>query len=239
MSATHDPSPATAHHLPVDLAGRHVVVTGGTGALGTAVVRAFTAAGATCHVPCLEGHAPRDPVVGAVYTLDVDLASEAAVAAFYDRVPALWASLHLAGGFAWSRLEDTTLELVRQQRSINADTCFLCCREAARVLRAGGVGGRIVNVASRAVAHPAAGMAASAMSKAAVVALTATLAEELRGDGILVNAIVPSIIDTPANRAAMPDADRRAWSTPAAIAAVLGVLASPSLTTTSGALVPV
>ena len=229
----------TAPHLPADLAGRDVVVTGGAGALGDAVVRAFQAVGARCHVPCLSGHVPRDPVPGAAYTDGVDLADEDAVAAYYAGLPDLWASLHLAGGFVWARLEDTSLAVARQQRSINADTALLCCREAARRLRARGRGGRLVNVASRTVAHPAPGMAAYAMSKAAVVALTQTLAEELRPDGILVNAVAPGIIDTPANRAAMPDADRRAWSPPAAIAAVLGLLASPSLTTTTGAIVPV
>jgi len=99
--------------------------------------------------------------------------------------------------------------------------------------------GRIVNVAARPVLVPTAQMTAYSASKAAVAALTLSLAEELAESSIWVNAIVPSIIDTPANRAAMPDADHGAWPTPEQIAATIMFLASPQNSVTRGALVPV
>jgi NAD(P)-dependent dehydrogenase (short-subunit alcohol dehydrogenase family) len=120
---------------------------------------------------------------------------------------------------------------------MNATTCFLCCREAARTLR--GRDGRIVNVTAKPVLVPAAQMSAYAASKAAVAALTRSLAEELAGSRIWVNAVVPSIIDTAANRAAMPDADHDAWPKPDEIAETIAFLASPQNAVIRGALVPV
>ena len=132
---------------------------------------------------------------------------------------------------------------------MNVMTCFLCCREAVKRMRAvptvdAGAPpladrGRIVNVGSRATLVPAAGMTAYAMSKAAVQALTTVLAEELRGERILCNAVLPSIIDTPFNRASMPDADFERWPKPAEIAEAILFLASPTNTLTTGALLPV
>jgi len=117
----------------------------------------------------------------------------------------------------------------------------LCCAAAVRALRRSGQGGRIVNVAARPALEPrlAAGMAAYGASKAAVAALTQALAEEVAGDGILVNAIAPSIIDTPANRAAMPKAKHDAWPKVDEIAATIAFLASPLNRVTRGAIVPV
>src|SRR5262249_12117840 len=116
----------------VDYRDRHVVVTGGAGALGTAVVGALTAAGATCHVPCLndteaQRFALRDhPNVR--ITVGADLASEGAVAGLYDGVPQLWASIHLAGGFAATAISDTGKADLMRQIDLNLVTCFLCCR---------------------------------------------------------------------------------------------------------------
>lgn len=204
--------------------GRHVVVTGGNGALGGAVVAWLQARGAVVHVPDIA---------------TVDLSSEAQAAAYYASVPPLWASIQLAGGFAAAPLVDTSFAEFERQWKMNTVTCFLSCREAARAIRKTGAGGRIVNVSARAVVAPAAGMAAYIASKAGVAALTQALAAELAGDRILVNAVLPSIIDTPANRAAMPKADHAAWPRPAEIAEAIGFLASPDNALTSGALVPV
>ena len=232
-------------HSTIDLTGRHVVITGGAGALGTAVVARLLAAGATCHVPTIDDGPGPHTLPGAHYIPRVDLADERQVHNLYARLPGLWASIHLAGGFTWARIADTTAAAARAQLEMNAITCLLCCREAVARMRAraaanpGEPGGRIVNVGSRAAAHPAPGLAAYAMAKAAVHALTLQLAEELRDEQILVNAVLPSIIDTPANRASMPDADFDRWPRPAEIAEAVLFLVSPTNTLSSGTLLPV
>jgi NAD(P)-dependent dehydrogenase (short-subunit alcohol dehydrogenase family) len=218
-----------------DLSGRHVVITGARGGLGGAVVEAFAAAGAVCHLPERSSSPPAVPdahVIGGV-----DLTSEEAVRALYAGLPGLWASIHLAGGYAGKPFTEISLAELRQQLDINLTTAFLCCREAAR--RMAGTGGRIVNVSSRAALVPAGGSIAYAVSKAAVVALTTCLAEEARGQNILVNAVAPSTMDTAANRSAMPRADHARWTRPAEVARAILWLASPENTATSGAVLPV
>lgn len=202
--------------------GRHVAVTGGRGALGSGVVAVLEARGATLHV------APPE----------VRLDDEARTQQWYASLPPLWASVHLVGGFAMKPFADTTPADLEAQWRINTLTCFLACREALRAIRRGGAGGRIVNVASRPAVSPVAGMAAYAASKAAVASLTQTLAAEVVKEDILVNAILPSIIDTPQNRAAMPKADHSSWPTPAQLGESIAFLASPANALTTGALVP-
>jgi NAD(P)-dependent dehydrogenase (short-subunit alcohol dehydrogenase family) len=218
------------------LEGKHVVVTGGNGGLGGAVVEAFVAAGAVCHLPQRGPAGPARPSI--VAHANVDLASEPSVVALYAALPPLWASVHLAGGYAGQPFTETSLAALRGQLDINLATAFLCCREAVRALRKGG-GGRIVNVCSRAALVPSGGSVAYAASKAAVAALTQSLAEEVKPEGILVNAVAPSTIDTPANRAAMPNANHASWPKPADIAAAILWLASPENVVTSGAVLPV
>ncbi|HEU0033246.1 MAG TPA: SDR family oxidoreductase [Kofleriaceae bacterium] len=205
--------------------GRHIVVTGGRGALGKGVVSVLEARGAIVHVT------PDPPA----FRLD----DEAQATAFYAALPPLWASIHLVGGFAMAPLADTTADAFEQQWRTNALTCFLSCREAVRAIRKTGAGGRIVNVSSRAAAQSSPGLAAYVAAKAAVSAMTQSLAAEVLAERILVNAVLPSIIDTPANRAAMPNADFASWPKPTEIAETIAFLASPENTLTSGALVPV
>jgi NAD(P)-dependent dehydrogenase (short-subunit alcohol dehydrogenase family) len=204
--------------------GRHVVVTGGKGALGGAVVAWLEARGAVVHVPDIA---------------TVDLSDEAQTVAYYAALPPLWASIQLAGGFAMAKITQTSLADFEKQWRINTVTCFLACREAVRSIRGTRGGGRLVNVAARPVVLPAADMTAYAAAKSGVAAITQSLAAELASDRILVNAVLPSIIDTPANRAAMPAADHAAWPRPAELAETIGFLASPHNTLTSGSLVPV
>lgn len=232
--------------------GSNLVVTGGTGALGTAVVAALRAAGAVCYVtniiPAeLERYPHRDDP-GVHITSGVDLADEAAVRRFYAGLPPLWASIHLAGGFAMSPAAETSAVDFADQFQMNALSSFLCSAAAIRAIRArhepgpgGAKGGRIVNVAARPGIEPrlGSGMVAYATAKAAVAAMTQALAQETAGEEIWVNAVAPSILDTPANRAAMPNADYASWVAPSAVAEVIVFLASPDNKVTRGAVIPV
>jgi NAD(P)-dependent dehydrogenase (short-subunit alcohol dehydrogenase family) len=225
----------------MDFSGRQVVVTGGTGALGRAVVAALIKADAQCHVSYMvEAEAQSFPHKQNVTLHAVnDLTDEATVAKLYQSVPKLWASIHLAGGFAMSSVADTDKTKLLQQLDTNFIACFLCCRAAVRAM--GQNGGRIVNVAARPGLEwrSGSGMVAYASSKAAVAAMTVALAEEVAKDGILVNAVAPSIMDTPANRKAMPGADFAAWPKVEEVAATVAFLASPDNTVTRGGIVPV
>jgi len=233
----------------MDFANRTVVITGGTGALGRAVVGALLAAGARCRVPYIrDAEAATFPHKDNVTLVPgCDLSEEAGVARLYDGATDLWASIHIAGGFAMGDVVDTDKAALMHMLNTNFVSCCLCCRAALRgfdtvTAHPGGrPGGRIVNVAARPGIEPrlGAGMAAYAASKAAVAAFTQALAAEVAGRGILVNAIAPSIIDTPANRAAMPKADHEAWPKPEEIAATIAFLASPDNKVTTGAVVPV
>jgi NAD(P)-dependent dehydrogenase (short-subunit alcohol dehydrogenase family) len=223
---------------------RQIVVTGGTGALGTAVVSALLDAGAICVVPYrndseVERFAHRQhPHVQLRATGSLE--DEAAVAGLYDSVANLWASIHVAGGYEFAPIGETTKDRLMRQINNNLVSCFLCCRAAVLAMRRGGAGGRIVNVAARQALEPRIGakMSAYTASKAAVAALTAALAEEVAGEGILVNAVAPSIMDTPANRASMPKADYTKWPKVEEVARTILFLASPDNVVTRGGIVP-
>jgi NAD(P)-dependent dehydrogenase (short-subunit alcohol dehydrogenase family) len=225
--------------LKLDFTGRHVVVTGGTGALGAAVVQVLVDAGAVCHIPA---HRPPDgPARDRVHIESgIDLTDESAVSRFYDSLPSLWASIHTAGGFVAGPIGETSLAMWKQMHDTNAVTCFLCCREAVKkIRRSRGEGGRIVNVAAKPALIPTAGLSAYAASKAAVASLTVGLSEELAAEKIWVNAVVPSIMDTPINRQMMPKADHDKWPKLSEVAATIAFLASPQNQVTRGAMVPV
>jgi len=229
----------------MDYRDRHVVVTGGTGALGTAVVEALLGAGAICHVPYRSEpeparFPPRDhPRIKLLAA--GNLGDQDAVARLYAATPDLWASIHVAGGFALGPVAETDRAVLMDQLESNFVACFLCCRAAVRAIAATGGGGRIVNVAARPAIEwrTGAGMAAYTASKAAVAALTVALAEEVAKQGILVNAVAPSILDTPENRASMPKANHAAWPKVEEVAATILFLASPENRVTRGAIVPV
>jgi NAD(P)-dependent dehydrogenase (short-subunit alcohol dehydrogenase family) len=224
---------------------RHVVVTGGTGALGTAVVGALLEAGAVCHVPYFNddearrfAHREHD---GVSLTALGNLADEAAVTNYYGGIAKLWASIHIAGGFAFAPIETSDKALLMGQVETNLVSAYLCCRAAVAAFRRAGSGGRIVNIAARPALEPRQGasMTAYTAAKAAVAALTVSLGEEVAKDGILVNAVAPSIMDTPANRKSMPKADFASWPKVEEVAATIVFLASPENAVTRSAIVPV
>ena len=227
----------------MDFSGKTVIVTGGTGALGTAVVGALLGAGASCRVPYIhEAEAQRfahreHAKVGLLAVQD--LSDEAEVARLYAGVSGLWASIHIAGGFAPGAVADTDKAALMGQLDSNLVSCFLCCRAAVRAMAA--TGGRIVNVAARPALEwrTGAGMTAYTASKTGVAAMTVALAEEVAKDGILVNAVAPSIMDTPSNRKAMPKADFDKWPKVEEVAATIVFLASSDNRVTRGGVVPV
>ncbi len=225
----------------MDFSGKHVVVTGGTGALGTAVVGALLGAGASCAVPYVhDAEAQRFPYAKQpqVKLIKVsDLADETDVAKVYAGL-ALWASIHIAGGFAMGKVAETDKTALMAQLDTNLTSCFLCCRAAVNGMKSGG---RIVNVAARPALEwrAGAGMSAYAIAKTGVATLTVALAEEVASDGILVNAVAPCIMDTAANRTAMPKADHAAWPRVEEVAATILFLASSDNKVTRGAIVPV
>jgi NAD(P)-dependent dehydrogenase (short-subunit alcohol dehydrogenase family) len=227
----------------MDFANKTVVVTGGTGALGTAVVGALLQYGARCVVPYVHEaemtrFAHRDHKSLTLVAVR-DLSDEADVGKLYAQAGSLWASIHIAGGFAMGKVADTDKAALMAQIDQNLVSCFLCCRAAVKAF--GANGGRIVNVAARPALEwrAGAGMSAYAIAKAGVAVLTTTLAEEAAKDGVLVNAVAPSIMDTAANRAAMPKADHAAWPKVEEVAATIVFLASPDNRVTRGAVVPV
>jgi NAD(P)-dependent dehydrogenase (short-subunit alcohol dehydrogenase family) len=233
---------------------RVVVVTGGSGSLGAAIVQLITRQGGRCFVPSHRNATP--PKIEGPGTVDivpgVDLTDEASVERFYAGLPGCWASIHAAGGFAMSSIAKTSKQDFLKMFETNALTAFLCSREAVKRMRAaggggvggggggGGDGGRIVNVSSKVALRPVGGMIPYSVSKAAVVSLTESLAEELAAESIWVNAVLPSIMDTPANRAAFPPTtDYSKWPTIEDVAQTVAFLASPDNKVTRGALVPV
>ncbi|HEY6334751.1 MAG TPA: SDR family NAD(P)-dependent oxidoreductase [Alphaproteobacteria bacterium] len=229
----------------MDYRERHVIVTGGTGALGVAVVEALLDAGAICHVPFRSGAAAermsqhKHPRLQLISSASV--ADEREVERIYSGVPDLWAAIHVAGGFAFGPIAEVSKVQLMEQLETNFISCFLCCRAAIMAMTATGRGGRIVNVAARPALEWRSGarMSAYTASKAAVAAFTAAIAEEVAGQGILVSAVAPSILDTPQNRKSMPKADHEAWPKVDEVASTILFLASPENRVTRGAIVPV
>ena len=226
------------------LQDRHVVVTGGTGALGAAVVRAFIEAGAACHIPAIESSPPTRNLPDSQQIKiapSIDLSDEASVDSFYAKLPPLHAVVNIAGGFAYAPIADSPAKVLQQQISMNLVSCVLSCRAAVANFRKGGKGGHIVNISARPALNPRQGanMTAYTASKAAVAAFTVALAEELKNEDISAIALAPSTIDTPANRKDMPTAKHNSWVKPAAIAELIVAHCSLSETINSGVVMPV
>lgn len=215
-----------------------IIVTGGLGILGDAVVACLVKHGADVAVVDLA----EDPGTSAAHHVfgGVDLTRPDQVAAAFDKARAALGGLtglaNIAGGFIWQPVADGEIDSFDKMFAINLRTAAIASKAASALMRDGGA---IVNVGASAVKAPGLGMAAYTASKAGVHALTESLAEELASQGIRVNAILPTILDTPTNRADMPDADTTAWVKPDAAADVVGFLLSGASRAMTGALVPV
>jgi NAD(P)-dependent dehydrogenase (short-subunit alcohol dehydrogenase family) len=220
------------------LAGRPVLVFGGTGALGAGVAAAFAAAGASVTVVDKAEPGGDRRLVGVQYQA-ADVLDDGMVRAVFDAGPVPWAVLNTVGGFAPHRpLADLDLAELTGQVELNLVTAALITKHALRVMRPAGAG-RVVHTASRAgVVSKGSGFAYS-VSKLGVLHLVSMAADEVRGTGVTVNCVVPSIIDTPANRAAVPDADHDAWPKIPDIARTYVFLAAPSSGLVNGAALPV
>lgn len=220
-----------------DWENRQVVVTGGNGGLGRAVVQHLLDAGARVAITVAHDDPDTPPTHPSLTVHKVDVGDEDQVKAFYAGLGPVWASIHLVGGFDMKPVNKTSQADMNAMLQLNLMTCFLCCREAVNVM--GSDGGRIINVAARPALEPTPGLIAYAVSKAAVAQLTRCLAAEVLDRSILINAVAPSIMDTPANRKSMPDGDFDKWPKVEEVAAVIAQLASPANVLTSGAIVPV
>lgn len=224
---------------------RSVIVTGGTGGLGVPVVERLLADGWRVVVPWVaERELGRLPEHDALATVQADLFDPDAVAGVValgaDAADApLRAVVNLVGGFsAPGRVHEVPVEDFESQFRLNLRPAYLLANAALPRLVAGG-GGSLVLVSTRAAKRPFSGAAGYIASKAAVIAFVEALAAEYRDDDVRANAILPSVIDTPGNRASQPDADHSAWVAPADIAKVIAFLVSDDSAVTSGAAVPV
>lgn len=215
-----------------------VAVTGAAGALGRKTVEILAAAGWSVVGIDLGELAP-DGVALALG--GVDLADEAAMTAAAARIERevgqLDGLVNIAGGFAWETVADGSVATWDRLYAMNVRTALIASRALLPLLRASQ--GAIVNIGAAASVKAAAGMGAYAASKSGVARLTEALAEELKDEGVRVNAILPSILDTPPNRADMPDADFTKWVSPAQLAGVVAFLLSADATPITGALIPV
>ena len=221
----------------MDMKGKVVLITGGAGALGQTVVPAFVSTGASVIL------GDRTPVqMPGITALKADFTDHTQVRNLVDEVirtsGRLDALINLVGGFATGRLVETDLSLWQRMLNMNLTSAFLLSQAVLPSMLQHGQG-RIVHVAARAALEPFAGAAAYIVSKAGVIGLIRTLSAELEGSGVTVNAVLPSTIDTPANRRAMPTADPSQWARPDSVARTLTFLASDGASQINGALIPI
>jgi NAD(P)-dependent dehydrogenase (short-subunit alcohol dehydrogenase family) len=220
---------------------RSVIVTGAFGVLGGVVAEKFAANGDRVVRVGRTSNAAAPLVNGLDFT-GVDLAEPAQTAALVDKVVSAFGGVdvlvNVAGGFVWETVSQGDVDTWRKMFAVNLTTCATMTKAVLPAVK-GRPHARIINIGATAALQATAGMGSYAASKAAVHRLTESLAAELIGQGVTVNAVLPSIIDTPANRADMPGADFSQWVQPSAIADVILFLASPAARAISGALIPV
>ena len=223
---------------------KRVVITGAVGALGFAVAQAFAASGARLALidraadpkDLLKTLAGQHSFQGGVDLSDPAQA-QSAVDAAAGALGGIDVLVNIAGAFRWETLAAGKLETWDFLYSVNLKTAVCACKAVLPHLSS--QHGRIINIGANAAAKAGAGMGAYTASKAGIAKLTEALAEELKDQGVTVNAVLPSVIDTPANRADMPNADFTRWVAPAALADVILFLASDAARAVTGALIPV
>jgi len=227
------------------MTGRVAIVTGGTGALGQAITATLLEAGGVVAIPyavaeelaALEKGLPAERRAR-LLAMPADVTDEVAVGKFVqavrDRHGRVDGLVNAVGGFAGGDLLATPLAEWERMMKLNLTSAVIACRAVLPVMIAGG-GGRIVNIASRAVLAPQGGFIAYTVSKAGVITLTQALAQEVRKHRITVNAVLPSTMDTPGNRRAMPDADRSEWVRTEDVARVVSCLLSEQASAVTGA----
>ncbi len=225
---------------------RVALITGGTGGLGRSVSGALVAAGFRTVV----GYALHEKDLGGLETLYPGIGglqfdvtdpkgTESAFAGFGEKYGRLDALVHVAGGFAGGTpLTETTVDVFDHMMNLNARSTFLVLRQAFVLMKKNRYG-RIITIGARPAVDGAAGLSAYAASKAAVVNLTRTAAQEGREFGITANCVLPSTIDTPANRSSMPKANFDDWVKPERLAHIIASLAAEAAADTSGAVIPV
>ena len=224
----------------MNFTGKTVVVTGGSGAVGRVASRRFAEAGAQVVVADM---APPPDEAGAVVYHETDVLDEASVRGLFERVASEYggpqALVNIAGGFRFGpsveEMEESDWDSLLQ---LNLKSAFLSITNVLPYMKAQGYG-RIVSIAARSGLHGDPMVAHYSVSKGGVILLTQSVAAEVKAHDITVNAVLPSIIDTPANRAAMPDAKVERWVQPDDLANVLLFLASEEARAVSGAAVPV
>ncbi|MEA5618993.1 3-oxoacyl-ACP reductase FabG [Cronbergia sp. UHCC 0137] len=225
--------------------GKQVLLTGGTGGLGLGVTPAVLAQGAEVTIPYrtpkdiekLKGIlSPAD--IARIHFIPANLEDEASVDKLISRMIHVDVLIHLVGGFSMGKTHEYSFYDWKREFELNLNTTFLTCKYSLKNMLEHGYG-RIVTVSSRAGAEPAGKMAAYSAAKAGVIALTKAIADETKGTNITANTILPSVIDTPANRQAMGVENADKWVKPESIAQVICFLASEAAKDVRGAAIPV
>ncbi|WP_416671957.1 3-oxoacyl-ACP reductase FabG [Egbenema bharatensis] len=226
--------------------GKHVLLTGGTGGLGSGVTPVLLSQGVESitipYVTQKEVDRLKDRLSMAeqsrLHFVETDLLDEQSVINLVNRMDRVDATIHLVGGFSMGKTHEYDYSQWRQDFDLNLNTTFLVCKHSLRRMLNQGYG-RIVTIGSRGAVEPGPQLAAYCASKAGVVALTRSIAAETKGTNITANVVLPSVIDTPANRKAMGEENADQWVTPESLAQVIGFLASEAAKDLRGAVIPV
>ena len=226
--------------VSVDLGGQVVAVTGASGALGSAVVRTLRSCNAVVaqieHAAIAQGNT--EPLRFGGYDLAESAPAAAALAQVVSKAGRVDSLINIAGGFQFQILEAGSLEHWDKMYRENLRSAVACCAAALPYLVKSG-SGRIINLGAAGAEHAGAGMGGYAAAKAGIARLTESLAAELKDRGVTVNAILPSIMDTPRNRLDMPDADFTRWVPLESVAKLMAFLLSDAAAAITGALIPI